>query len=189
LTQEKIERTQLLHGKTYKDRCACGTLYVTINELDDKPFEIFITIGKNGGCMETMLRVLGLTVAHGLQGGTPLQNYIHAFKGVKCHNPLTAIQNNGNARYSCVDAVAKVLMQYMDDKYGLVPPVEEPKSLFQQQELTLSKPEKIKPITKAQYQKADKEMSGLTCQECGGLVIIESGCDHCVDCGFSKNCS
>jgi ribonucleoside-diphosphate reductase alpha chain len=183
------KRIQTLYGKTYKDRCGCGTLYVTINELDGKPFEVFVTIGKNGGCQESLMRAFGLTIALGLQHGTPMQNFIHSLKGVKCHNTLPAIQNNGHTRYSCVDALAKVFAQYLEDKYGIIPPVEQPPET--QQTLNTTPIIKPKPITDKQFKqfkKIEGEMSGITCPECGGLVIMEGGCDKCVDCGFSKNC-
>ncbi|GAB4389918.1 MAG: hypothetical protein Kow0025_18420 [Thermodesulfovibrionales bacterium] len=52
---------------TFKRKTGCGNLYVTIGEVEGKPFEVFINIGKGGVCAHSMCEAIGRLVSWGLR--------------------------------------------------------------------------------------------------------------------------
>jgi len=113
----KVEkRPEALRGFTYRITCGCGTIYVTINENDDKPFEVFINFGKSGKCANITLDALAITISHGLRAGVPLEEYLRAFRGYSCELRIPGIRNKGTSISSCVDAVAQVFQRYLHEK-------------------------------------------------------------------------
>lgn len=105
------QRPDVLEGKTYRVRMACGNMYVTVNLHPDtkKPFEVFATIGPSGSCGRALAEALTKTVSHALRSGVPLELIIKSLKGIKCDKPSWG---NGQVIYSCPDAIARVLEGY-----------------------------------------------------------------------------
>jgi hypothetical protein len=91
-------------------------MYVTINELDGKPFEVFITVGKSGSCIATTIGALAISISHGLRAGIPLEEYKKALIGAQCLSPLSRAQNQGKMSQSCIDSLARVFKEYMELK-------------------------------------------------------------------------
>lgn len=44
------ERPEMLQGKTVKMKVGCGSLFITLNYFDGKPFELFLMGSKLSGC-------------------------------------------------------------------------------------------------------------------------------------------
>jgi ribonucleoside-diphosphate reductase alpha chain len=64
-----FERPEVLHGRTYKVRTGCGSLYVTINDdvpEGGKPIEMFLRLGKAGGCASATAETTGRLVSEGI---------------------------------------------------------------------------------------------------------------------------
>ena len=51
-------RKQILSGKTVRIKTGCGHLYVTLNEDNGVPSEIFLRLGKSGGCTAAFLEAI-----------------------------------------------------------------------------------------------------------------------------------
>lgn len=119
----KVEkRPEALRGFTYRITCGCGTIYVTINENDDKPFEVFINFGKSGKCANITLDAIAITISHGLRAGVHLEEYMRAFRGYSCELRIPGVRNKGTPILSCVDAVAQVFQRYLREKgIGIAP--------------------------------------------------------------------
>ncbi len=89
-----------------KIRTGCGTLYVTINEMDGRAIDLFGTLGKSGGCESAMMQVMGRMVSLALRLGGDLDAVIHQLENVKCPRP----RGFGPRRVcSCADGMAQAL--------------------------------------------------------------------------------
>lgn len=113
MTDIKKSRKQKLAGCTYQAKTGCGTVYITINENDDTPFEMFITMGKAGGCAASQLEAIGRSISLGLRYGVPPNQFIKQLQGISCHSPMV---EQGNKILSCADAIAKTFALHMNDK-------------------------------------------------------------------------
>jgi ribonucleoside-diphosphate reductase alpha chain len=105
-----MSRKKKLSGTTYQIKTGCGTLYVTINENDNKPFEIFATIGKTGGCAASQIEAIGRLISLGLRGGTDPKKIIKQLSGICCH---AALMIGEDKIMSCADAIAKVIKEHI----------------------------------------------------------------------------
>jgi ribonucleoside-diphosphate reductase alpha chain len=94
-------------------KTGCGKIYVTDNTESDYP-EIFIQMGKSGGCAQSfcqaLARVASFALRTGMRAGVPKEEMkgriIHAWKGIQC--PSMAV-SDGRKTLSCADAIAQVL--------------------------------------------------------------------------------
>jgi ribonucleoside-diphosphate reductase alpha chain len=103
-------RPQLIHGSTRKMSTGCGNLYVTVNQDEHGPFEIFSQMGKAGGCAASQSEAISRLVSLALRSGISPQSITKQLKGISCH--LHAWQN-GNKTLSCSDAIAKAIEMYL----------------------------------------------------------------------------
>lgn len=88
----------------------CGNLYVTVNQDEQGPFEIFSQMGKAGGCAASQSEAISRLVSLALRSGISPQSVTKQLKGISCH--LHAWQN-GNKTLSCSDAIAKAMETYL----------------------------------------------------------------------------
>lgn len=101
-----IKRDKRLKGITLRERTGCGFIYVTLNRsTDGKPFELFINMGKAGGCASSQCESLGRLISLLFRVNTSTDKIIEQLNGVSCH--LRQI----NGAQSCSDAVARVLRE------------------------------------------------------------------------------
>jgi ribonucleoside-diphosphate reductase alpha chain len=106
------ERPKILDGKTYKMPTGCGPIYVTINEHNDRVFEVFAKLGKAGGCSACQTEALTRAMSIGLRAGVELGEYHKTLTGIHCSS---ATYSEGEQILSCPDAIAKVLKQYLKE--------------------------------------------------------------------------
>lgn len=103
----KLKRPKLLSGKTSKQKTGCGSIYVTVNvDKDNKPQEVFVQIGKSGGCAASQTESIGRLIAYALRNGCELKGIIKQLKGIGCHQPVGL---DDAKILSCPDAIAKAL--------------------------------------------------------------------------------
>lgn len=154
------KRPSMTRGGTRLMKTGCGHLYVTINEDESgKPFEVFTTIGKAGGCASSQAEAIGRLISLSLRSNIEVEEIVKQLKGISCHQP--AWHESGRV-LSCSDAIAKALESYMpcgtqvDEDNG---------------------------NGKSKY----KEVMLIgACPECGGTVQHEEGCAKCHNCGFTQ---
>jgi ribonucleoside-diphosphate reductase alpha chain len=106
------KRPRSLFGATFKVQSGCGKLYVTINEKNGKPYEIFIQSGGSGGC-EAGNQALGRTISLALRNGGNIRSIIKQLCKVKCPAALRNVHSEGK---SCSDLVGKLIQEYIPDE-------------------------------------------------------------------------
>lgn len=150
-------RSPVLRGETREKVTGCGSLYVTVNEDDFGPREVFANMGKAGGCASASTEAIGRLISLAFRYGVPPDKIVKQLRGIRCHVPLGF---GPNQILSCPDAIGKALA----DKYHLG---SNGGKAVGQLEM---------PIAYAQG----------ACPDCGGAIEHEGGCMVCRACGYSK---
>lgn len=100
------DRPETLSSVTVCTKTGYGNLYVTVCELDGKPFEVFATIGKSGKSIMAKAEVTGRLASLALRSGVDVQLVIDQLKGIAGEQPMA---NGDSVVLSIPDAVGKVL--------------------------------------------------------------------------------
>ena len=158
-------RPPVVKGTTTKIRTGCGSLYVTINEDDEgHPFEVFMQMGKAGGCAASQLEAIGRLISTSLRAGVDPREIIHQLRGIRCPAPYWG--KGGIRIFSCADAIARVIAERIKDTG------ENGRNHLREVMAILSGEE-------------ERNIVGV-CPECGGALLHEEGCMKCLSCGYSK---
>jgi ribonucleoside-diphosphate reductase alpha chain len=152
-------RPEVTTGKTYKMTTGCGNLYVTMNEDEHGPFEVFTQMGKAGGCSASQSEAISRLISLSLRAGIDPKSVIKQLRGIRCPNPGW---EKGGMILSCSDAIARAIERYFLE------------------EMT---PAGHK-VAKMSAGYLDR-VAGF-CPDCGGVMEHEGGCAVCRECGFSK---
>ena len=100
---KKQERPRETDGTITKIKTGCGSIYITVGKnKDNKPIEVFATLGKSGGCAMAQLEALGRSISLGLKYGIPLEEYIDQFDNIRCSSFSTIfaiLQNFAKSRF------------------------------------------------------------------------------------------
>jgi len=174
-------RGTVTFGTTTKVSTGCGNLYVTINNDElGKPFEVFMQMGKAGGCAMSQLEAIGRLVSLALRSGVNTGSIIDQLKGIRCPSP--SWEKGGGRIFSCSDAIARVVERRMTESKELEKKLDEEieyldSALESKEADGDSVATKIKPRTGS--------VVGV-CPDCGGALRHVEGCQVCGACGFSK---
>ena len=106
----KPSRSTVLGGITVKVVTGCGNMYVQLNWYQGRLFEVFATLGHGGGCATCEMEALTRSITLGLKRGTPVAEYIHQLRGIRCPTPVPFPKDK--AVSSCPDAIALTLSEY-----------------------------------------------------------------------------
>lgn len=109
----KRKRPHALQGKTIRMKTGCGSMYVTINEDENGPFELFGTIGKAGVCAASQTEAIGRLISLAWRSGVTPEEVRKELIGINCHKPIGLGPDKVN---SCADALAKSISEYMNMK-------------------------------------------------------------------------
>ena len=110
---KKKERPEIMNGFTQKVPTGLGTMYLTVNELDGKPFEVFATIGKSGHSTTAKAEAIGRLVSLALRSGIDVKDIVTQLRGIGGEHPV--FRRKGML-LSIPDAIAWVLeSHYMKD--------------------------------------------------------------------------
>jgi ribonucleoside-diphosphate reductase alpha chain len=105
------DRPETLEGFTTKIRTGLGQLYITVTELEDRPFEVFATIGKSGRSTTAKTEAIGRLVSLALRSGIRVNEVVDQLKGIGGEHPIF---QKGGLVLSIPDAIARVLeKQYL----------------------------------------------------------------------------
>ncbi|MFB6208681.1 MAG: LAGLIDADG family homing endonuclease [Candidatus Nanohaloarchaea archaeon] len=171
------ERPKMISGTTQEIETAYGDLFVTVNEDDEGVFEVFANLGKSGGYTESFTQALGRSISLALRTGASAEDVVNQLDDIR--SPQIA-WDQGTQIHSVPDAIAEAMKRHL--RGGSTP---------QQTVDNFSEsPGKTQAKTE-QEQKADSAKiiangGNPECPECGGMLILEEGCNKCPDCGFSK---
>ncbi|MDD5614070.1 MAG: TSCPD domain-containing protein, partial [Candidatus Omnitrophica bacterium] len=157
-------RPKVLRGTTTNVLTGCGTLYVTINEDEEgNIFEVFMQMGKAGGCAIAQLEAIGRLVSTSIRAGVDPVEIINQLRGIRCPSP--SWEKGGARIFSCADAIARVVEDRIREQEAQVKQGErEPK---------------VPAYTKG------RNIVGV-CPDCGSALLHEEGCLKCLSCGYSK---
>jgi len=65
-----------------------GAMYLTVNEVDNKPFEVFATIGKSGRSITAKAEAIGRLVSLALRSGVSVREVVGQLKGIGGEHPV-----------------------------------------------------------------------------------------------------
>ena len=100
------QRPDVVEGFTQKVQTGLGVLYLTVNEVDGQPFEVFATIGKSGRSITAKAEAIGRLVSLCFRSGVAVRDVVAQLKGIGGEHPV--FQKKG-ILLSIPDAIAWVL--------------------------------------------------------------------------------
>ena len=106
------ERPMSLPSTTDKIKTGFGNLYVTISYQNQKPFEVFASIGKSGYSTMADAEALGRMISLALRSGVEAEDVIQQLKGIGGSEPIFT---EGGLIQSIPDAIAKVLEKHFGE--------------------------------------------------------------------------
>ena len=167
------QRPSVITGVTERIRTSQGNLFVTVNyDENEKPFEVFATLGKAGSTESAHLEAISRLVTMSLRAGVGPNEIIGHLRGIT-DDP---IWDAGTLVRSAPDAVALVLSRHLtlsgeeNSKFSIESEIQP--QLF------------VKPLNETVDQLTSNNQS---CPECNiGTLIPQEGCMKCVSCGYNK---
>jgi ribonucleoside-diphosphate reductase alpha chain len=154
-------RPTVTHGRTYKTKTGCGSLYVNVNADTLGLCEIFTQMGKSGGCPASNSEAVSRLISLSLRAGVDPKSIAEQLRGIRC--PIPTWQE-GEMILSCADAIGHVLEQGIADFDGTA---------------------ENGTVKKIKYTGLDLGFCPQ-CPECGTILEHEEGCAVCKTCGYSK---
>ena len=147
-----------MYGTTTKIQSGCGKLLINIAEANGKPHTIIVE-NLGGGC-ESLQRGLVKMTALALRWNIPIFDIVKVLKSEKCN---VALKNPNSECKSCSHALGVFLEEITPDSELDIP------SKYAEE-----------------IQSHPKDNPTITCPDCGGAIVFESGCRSCPECGWSR---
>ncbi|NLN35373.1 MAG: vitamin B12-dependent ribonucleotide reductase [Candidatus Cloacimonetes bacterium] len=160
------KRPEVTHGITQRLETGCGHMYVTINTDSHGPCEVFVQMGKVGGCASAQLEAIARLSSLALRSSIRIEAIIRQLKGIRCQSPMW---HKGKMITSCGDAVGQALENFL--------------SMHANNEL---KDIHIVSDTDIPKQSEMPKTKVATCPDCGSSIEHLEGCLKCPSCGWSK---
>lgn len=179
------KRPQVLHGATYKINTPFGMAYITINDLNGIPSEIFLNVGKAGSDVFAMAEALGRVCSLFLRYGDHGQKVELLIKHLKGIGGSGAIGFGPNRVESIADAVAKALETHVQNgPYDDHDPAPVAATVAHHEE-------HVEASSSAgghdHHHGGAVATSRDLCPSCGSASLINiEGCKTCSNCGYSK---
>lgn len=110
-----------INGFTAIKITGCGKLYVTLNFLDadqTKPYEVFVRLGKAGGCAMAQCESSGRLASKLFQYGAEIQEVIGQLGGISCQQSKRDDEDKTKWVLSCSDGIARVLEDHLKKLEG-----------------------------------------------------------------------
>jgi ribonucleoside-diphosphate reductase alpha chain len=190
-------RPKKLVGATYRMVTPLGKAYITINDVDGMPYEVFVNVGKAGSDVFAMSEALGRVTTLFLRfgevpGGNKEKLLIKHLKGI---GGSGAVGFGENRVESIGDAVAKAIETHMgfndhtsndnlnnddnnEDNEGQQK-VEAAAKVREQKEIGFF-------IDNSAAKRSASDSLDL-CPTCGSASLVnEENCKHCISCGYTR---
>jgi ribonucleoside-diphosphate reductase alpha chain len=189
------KRPQVLRGATYKINTPFGMAYITINDLDRTPAEIFLNVGKAGSDVFAMAEALGRVCSLFLRYGDHGEKVELLIKHLKGIGGSGAIGFGANRVESIADAVAKALETHVlnnahDDHVPA--PIAATLELDFNEALNAELKSSVPAAATDDGHGGHGAHSHATasrdlCPSCGSASLINiEGCKTCGNCGYSR---
>jgi ribonucleoside-diphosphate reductase alpha chain len=166
-------RPQILKGATYKINSPFGMAYITINDMNGTPSEIFLNVGKAGSDVFAMAEALGRVCSLFLRYGDHGNKTRLLIKHLKGIGGSGAIGFGINRVESIADAVAKALELHAFGEEEELETGAHTTDAVETKENSVNRLEVVKTLD--------------LCPSCGTASLVNAeGCKNCTNCGFSK---
>jgi ribonucleoside-diphosphate reductase alpha chain len=182
-------RATVTYGTTTKISTGCGNLYVTINnDAIGNPFEVFMQMGKAGGCAMSQLEAMGRMVSLALRSGVNVSSIVDQLRGIRCPSP--SWEKGGGRIFSCSDAIARVMERRMSEhkeseKDALRQDAPEQERGSVNFSIAAEGSSTTEGFTSTKTRDKIGSVVGV-CPDCGGALRHAEGCQVCGACGYSK---
>ncbi|MCC2686548.1 MAG: Ribonucleotide reductase alpha subunit [Paenibacillaceae bacterium] len=177
-------RPQILRGATYKINTPFGMAYITINDLNDTPGEIFLNVGKAGSDVFAMSEALGRVCSLFLRYGEHGNKVSLLIKHLKGIGGSGAIGFGVNRVESIADAVAKALELHVERSSAAYGSGSGTVAQAPAPEAVVASPA---DVSHAAHSATGAATSLDLCPGCGTASLISTeGCKTCTNCGYSK---
>jgi ribonucleoside-diphosphate reductase alpha chain len=160
------QRPEITHGITQRLETGCGHMYVTINTDSHGACEVFVQMGKVGGCASAQLEAIARLSSLALRSSIRIEAIIRQLKGIRCQSPMW---HKGKMITSCGDAVGQALENFLAMHNN-----REVKAIHIEDDLEANNPQK------------ESVASIALCPDCGSSIEHLEGCLKCPSCGWSK---
>ncbi len=208
LYEQFSPRPKRLQGETIEADSPSGTMFVTINNDQYGPREVFVTVGRGGSDTNAEAEAIGRLISLVLNAD-PLDTRTQRLEKVR--HSLQGIGGSRSVGFgkkriaSLPDAVARVLDEYLysdepalpveiTQKVLLVETTAKIPLIGQEEETavvtgqlaaivnTMRDPEKVQGI----FADRREASSGEHCPDCGNILAHGEGCVTCHHCGYSR---
>ena len=171
------QRPQRVRGVTERVRTGHGNIFITTNfDEEDRPFEVFTSLGKAGSSDSAQLEAIARLVSMALRVGVDPEEIVGQLRGITDE----PVWDNGVLVRSAPDALALALGRALGLERG--GPYGEQLGLFG--------PGAVKATEKAVQEAASNGGRGLAgwgmCPQCPGPLVYQEGCLTCRECGYTK---
>ncbi|HSG05757.1 MAG TPA: adenosylcobalamin-dependent ribonucleoside-diphosphate reductase, partial [Nitrospiria bacterium] len=149
-------------GVTISKETPLGTVHITLNEDEEGPAEVFMTIGKAGSDIMAMAESLGRAISLYLRTPSPLSRL------EKVREEVDQLRGIGGARSigfgeARISSLADAISRAMDEHWL-----------------------KAQPAGNGHNPNDKVRMTGNICPKCGVQMAREEGCQKCYGCGYSE---
>ena len=158
------ERPKVTTATVEEVMTGCGGIYVTVGSDEFGICEVFLTLGKSGGCASAQLEAIGRLISVALRAGIDMNSIIKQLRGIRC--PSIA-WSEGKSILSCADAIATVLERHNNPDVDSNTDIASSNTPVQP---TLNLTRNV----------------GGQCPDCGNLLTYQEGCFICHGCGYTK---
>lgn len=176
LTEEKAvlikKRPQFMSGVTTKSDSPYGSIYLTANfDNDGNMFETFVSAGKSGSVSKSITEALSRVISLALRANVAVDDIVKTISNISGSEIWVYDTFDGKEIMvkSIPDATAKMLKDINSYYHSL-----EKKTLK-----TISNAEEVNKSNDIE------EIHGKKCPECNATMVMASGCECCMSCGFS----
>lgn len=164
ITPVSRKQMGITHGCTFCKKCACGTLYVTINKDSEGHLVELFTHTSKGGICQANLNAETRMASLALRSGVKVSEVVDQLKGISCP-ACTAVKAKGKKidGISCADIIAKTIEEFTN----------------------LNTTTEVNQSEDSYTEVKDKHFD--KCPGCGKNTLIhQAGCVLCGNCGYSK---
>jgi ribonucleoside-diphosphate reductase alpha chain len=177
---ERWKRPQAMIGRTVHLKMQQASLYVTVNFDENNLIrEVFVNMGHTGSQEKSYTEAIGRLISKYLQLNGDVRSAIESLKGIKANDAIS--WDRGIKLYSVPDAIAKALEIAMGITSFKIFPLSEQGKIGDEQGAD------GKQLGMNQEKESAGKIKPEDCPECNEpMLVYESGCYTCKNCGYTK---
>lgn len=111
---EPVERKDILPSVTPRRKTGCGWMYVTVTFQDGQPFEVFIQLGKAGGCAAANHEFVARVISKAMRAGINADVIVQEGLGIGCHKHELIHAKEMSCPHAIADAIKEATQSFVD---------------------------------------------------------------------------